>query len=502
MSGEIRHQTTSKNKFGELVNHRKISEIYDSEETRTGPKEYIYYKNDVSVSLNTFSPGSIGVVSIPPSYNILKELILEISLDITSNKFHHSDYYAHSFIERLSYLLPGSERQYFSSDLLTLLSNQGSEDSDMSNVYNYACGNAPKIIPVGESIFIIVPLPCSSFGKKDKEAFPFPLHMLTQPLEIQFEWAREYSNTSGTVGWSLPNQPKVTSARLHFNYGELSERKEYKDKVHKYNNYGYYQSTYECATIVHQLAVPSGLDTQSRFYGVDNQTTGLYPVWSKINYTTGLVEEHHTGTQNVISNPNGSGKGFSIQLPSFRSGETVGFYIYATSEFLGFSTNGATVSDPPYYSCMKNRVHDVRDLELKFAGVTIYKDYKGSTGNLINHLLITDNMLTSNSCNLTTSTDNTLPDEFNYPNNRNFARYVPINNKHINMIQRKYELGANFDNSTLTITGNLGCSSFHTDHPPIVGADRNYFIIKNTVHIVQVLNGIVQYYGTGTIMAN
>lgn len=251
MASEAKFRTVlPNNTISAAVDYTGESTIYQSKLNTMGQAEMVFDSNDIEFSLTPAQFGTRSTVYLPPSYKLIKNVFIEVELngrvDVNAAGLQ--------LIQEWGYRVPGCERMFFPGEAMLFDPLLQCENTDkrvkyleLTGLANYTkmTGTTPAdgvavdstnataetggiyTLPVKRKVYALFNMPwCSLDGNKQPK--PYPLHLTTQPLEIDVLFRDRASVSSDT---SLT----IVGARIIFTYETLANMNLYKNTVYKYN---------------------------------------------------------------------------------------------------------------------------------------------------------------------------------------------------------------------------------------------------------------------------
>lgn len=227
---------------------KPISTVYANNDNILKPLELVAYNNDVTMSFPSKDFGSTSTFMFSRSYQFLKNIcaVFEVDIVLEDATEFYEDYLAYNFIKEIRYKVGGIENFVISTPSFMHIAmpqceNQEKKDK-LLDLAGYSMVSTATKGYSGKTKFIaMLPLPwCSVSTKKfnHQEAYPLPLHMLNDPLELNIT----LRNQSEIVKITTETKFKISSAYLTFEYGVIASPNQLKNTVYKWpfiNNFSY-----------------------------------------------------------------------------------------------------------------------------------------------------------------------------------------------------------------------------------------------------------------------
>lgn len=184
------------------------SKVYVEANNTQGPLEDSTLGTDNMFSLNTLAFGSTATVRIPPTYPLIREVILNAKVDLTytansAQTDHAPDctYWLYRLIKAFTYRLGNADKVRFEGYNLPFIINDQCDSWEKREILLESCGEGCEYYPANKAVTrsfhlsAILPLPCStpSVWKKPK---PLPIYMCNQSLELEIEWEQAANVTN------------------------------------------------------------------------------------------------------------------------------------------------------------------------------------------------------------------------------------------------------------------------------------------------------------------
>lgn len=221
---------------------KPVSTTYVDNSNNVSSLEDIMYTNDVSIGFSNANFGGNNTFRFSRTYQFLNGVIVNFSINYPAagENIVHDEYFAYSLIRRLRWTAGGTELLTLGGEsLVPMILDQCEsfqkkcivlEEAGVRKVLTTSANFTSKTI----NYSIVLPLPFSSLNTKkfDNIFKSFPLHMLSEPLELQIE-IREQNEiaTNATTATVLPT---IGSALLQFQYGKIGNPEQLKRGVYKY----------------------------------------------------------------------------------------------------------------------------------------------------------------------------------------------------------------------------------------------------------------------------
>ena len=321
MASEAKFKTVlPDNSINAIVDYTGESDVYQSKTNYSGPAEFVHYAKDIEFGLPSKDFGQRTTIHIPPSYRLIKNIVLEVRL---TGIWNSADMVALHLIKEFGYRVPGCERMIMRGDCLLFKPMLEAKTIERRKLVcgvlgNRAGGTEDTVLDV----YCLLPMPWNNMDPS-KTTFPYPAHLTTSSLELDFLFRNKTEVTSNA---SLT----INSATLRFEYGTLSNEQLYKSSVYKYNFDARYHDVYttvggEHTTSVRLTGIRNGEMNQLNFFirevaadsenGIINRYHGLdirnlkltyagQTIWNSVGKTQDLwdiIEDADDGKRVPIS---------------------------------------------------------------------------------------------------------------------------------------------------------------------------------------------------------
>ncbi len=226
------------NSIKDIYPRKPTSTVYIENSNNTSSLEDIMFVNDLTQGFpsgNVF--GSNNTFRFSRTYQFLNGIIAKFTVQYPgdSTTTVHGEYFGYNLIKRLRWTAGGTELLTLSGEsLVPIILDQCEsfhkkcivlEESGVKKVANTSVSlNATAV-----TYTAVLPLPFSAINAKklDNMFKPFPLHMLSEPLELQIE-LRDLIDVASFGAITL------TSSELQFQYGKIGNPEQLKKSVYKY----------------------------------------------------------------------------------------------------------------------------------------------------------------------------------------------------------------------------------------------------------------------------
>lgn len=234
------------------------STVYVEDTNTLGPLEDVMDGTDNQFSINNTAWGSTGVVRIPPSYPLVKAVMLNVELaysaDPTQSQPGHGpdcSYWIYRLIRNFTYRLGNSDKVVESGDHLPFLVNEMCDTQEKREALLAAAGESFQLVTdrVARSGTInlqgIMPMPWSSPSTFNGPK-PVPLYMTNQSLELEIEW-EQFTNVKNLIYCGTTAALSINKASYKIIYEQLGSHNQLKAAPYLYP-FQYHQSqTYPVA---------------------------------------------------------------------------------------------------------------------------------------------------------------------------------------------------------------------------------------------------------------
>lgn len=269
------------NSIGPFIPQKKESTVYVEPSNNKSALEMISYNNDVDIGLSSLNFGATNTFFFNKSYQLLKECVLEVRMDLAS--VFKSDYFAYSLIDNIRWNVGGTELlRIDGQSLLPIVLSQCKSQQKRQKVLHMAGkrtfttvgkdvqtnGTLANLNNVDRTFHALIPFPWSNYDGSTK---PFPLHMLaTDNLQCQITWRAKSDILEAGI---------IEQASIKFRYAKFGDAKQAKQSVYKWPFVSNFSDRKEVAlggTSIDLAGFRKGEIQQLLFYAVPNTTnTGL-----------------------------------------------------------------------------------------------------------------------------------------------------------------------------------------------------------------------------------
>jgi hypothetical protein len=239
---ESKLQSVYENSMKPIIQRHPVSTVYVENANNVCSLEDVSYNNDV---VQTFSPGTFGSTNtfrFSRSYQFLGPLIanftfnFEISGGPGSITFKE-DFVAYHLIKQIEYTIGGTEKITIQGEHLLHIALEQCETQEKKDRLLQIAGES-DIRNVADNNFhttklsCVVPLPWSGIMGKDfyGSLKPFPLHMLSEPIEIIIT----LRNANEIYSLGANTTLRSFKAEMRFLYAKIANVDQLKRSVYKY----------------------------------------------------------------------------------------------------------------------------------------------------------------------------------------------------------------------------------------------------------------------------
>lgn len=264
---------------------KPMSTVYVENSNNTSSLEDIMYANDVTLGFSSRNFGSQNLFRFSRTYQFLAQIVIELELDQAAIPF--SDYISYSALEQIRFSIGGTELLSINGKQMlnivleqcetqekkeALLDASGRREFTTSgtagNNANYNIDVQTNIaIGADKKYYAIIPCPWSSLSKMNKIK-PLPLHMLSEPIELQIVFKKGSEFCGGVTSFKKAN--------LHFRYGKLGNQEQLKNQVYRWPFHSHFSHEYTLSSGQNSVDLNGfrkGEVTQLLFHFVPNGPT-------------------------------------------------------------------------------------------------------------------------------------------------------------------------------------------------------------------------------------
>jgi hypothetical protein len=217
-----------------------MSTVYVENSNNKSSLEDIMYCNDVTLGFSSKTFGASNLFRFSRTYQFLAQVIME--LKIVQDGIILSDYFAYSAIDQIRWTVGGTEllsingKQALNLVLEqcetqakkeALLRNAGRRQYTTTGVGGQDLQTNTAIVNASDDLhfYACIPCPWSSLSKMNAVK-PFPLHMLSEPIELQIVFKQGAEFCTDITAFS--------EANLHFRYGKLGSPEQLKKEIYRW----------------------------------------------------------------------------------------------------------------------------------------------------------------------------------------------------------------------------------------------------------------------------
>lgn len=225
------------NTIKDIYPRKPVSTLYVDNSNNTSSLEDIMYVNDIELGFPAKNFGNTSTFRFSRTYQFLSGIIVKFKITYLANAtaVTHGAYLAYNLIKRLRWTAGGTELLSLGGEsLVPIILDQCESFHKKCIVYEEAGvkkSDATSVALNAKTIeySAVLPLPFSSINAKkfDNLSKPFPLHMLSEALELTIE-LRELTEIGSALGFS------ISEAYLQFQYGKVGNPEQLKKSLYKY----------------------------------------------------------------------------------------------------------------------------------------------------------------------------------------------------------------------------------------------------------------------------
>lgn len=216
-----------------------VSTVYVENSNNKSTLEDIMYVNDVELGFQNAAYGGNSIFRFPRTYQFIGPVLARFTIAYSDNDSHlvKEDYIAYNLIRRIRWTVGGTELLSIDGENLVDIVLQQCE-SHMKKAKVLECAGQVQTITGANQLKnktityeCLIPCPWSSLKAKCMNTIrPFPLHMLSEPVELQIELRQQTDvfgvGAGGTIG--------INGAQLLFSYGKLGSMEQMKNQVYRW----------------------------------------------------------------------------------------------------------------------------------------------------------------------------------------------------------------------------------------------------------------------------
>lgn len=251
MSESVLSTTLPNNSVGPAIQKRPVSSIYVEADNNVSQLEHIIYNNDVQLGFNNVAFGGVSNFRLSRQYQFLKQILVKFKITYTRGTSSvaterdiaiRNDYLSYDLIREIRYTCGGTELLRLDGDVMVDIINQQCDTQEKKNMVLKMAGvKINGVTTTANSIDgeveyqCLLPLPWSNLNAMNR-VYPLPLHMLSEPLEIQISLRNRDDVFNFNKVPTDGNAPTIVlnEAKLLFRYGKVGNPEMLKKQVYKY----------------------------------------------------------------------------------------------------------------------------------------------------------------------------------------------------------------------------------------------------------------------------
>lgn len=261
-----------------------ISTVYVENSNNKSSLEDISYVNDVTLGFSSKNFGSQNLFRFSRTYQFISQIVMELKIENPAVKL--SDYFAYSAVDQIRFSVGGTELLSINgNNMLNIVLEQCETLEKKEALLNASgrrefstTGATQHDIQTNTAIsngqdenyyYALIPCPWSSLSQMNK-INPLPLHLLSEPVELQIIFKKGSEFCTGITEFS--------EANLHFRYGKLGNTEQLKSQVYRYpfhSHFSHEKNVASGGTSVDLQGFRKGEVEQLLFHFVPNIPTAL-----------------------------------------------------------------------------------------------------------------------------------------------------------------------------------------------------------------------------------
>lgn len=224
---ESKLQSVYENSMKPLIQRHPVSTVYVENANNICSLEDVSYNNDVSMSFPSPNFGGVSTFRFSRNYQFLGPIVVSLGLLGSADGQVYEDYVAYTIIKEIKWTVGGTELLTIKGEHMVALLNEECETQQKKNDLLRVSGYGGIIGAREIKVKALLPLPWSGVKMRDfyNSKKPFPLHMLSEPLELQITF-----NQLANIGANLT----IVNPRINFMYGKVANVDQLKKSVYKY----------------------------------------------------------------------------------------------------------------------------------------------------------------------------------------------------------------------------------------------------------------------------
>jgi len=228
-----------------------VSTVYVENSNNISALEDIMYVNDIDLGFQNPSFNGTSIFRFSRNYQFLGPIMVKFKISYAGNastialsNANNNDFVAYNMIRRIRWTVGSTELLSIDGEnLVDIIMQQCESHMKKAKVLEYAGvkvnkpqANAnPNSLagPLDVEYLALIPCPWSNIEAKKMNCIkPLPLHLLSEPVELQIELRDKASVfTEGTDGGATVT---LSEAKLTFSYGKIGNPEQLKNKVYRW----------------------------------------------------------------------------------------------------------------------------------------------------------------------------------------------------------------------------------------------------------------------------
>jgi hypothetical protein len=225
------------------------STVYVENSNNVSSLEDIMYVNDIEMGFQNPAFNGNSTIRFPRSYQFLGPTMVKFKVTYAGDgstkalsNANNNDFVAYNLIRRLRWTVGGTEGLIIDGENLVDIVMQQC-DTEMKKAKVLECAGVKVNIPASDAApnslagpltveyIALIPTPWSSLAtRKINSIKPLPLHMLSEPVELQIDIRRK--DEVFTEGTAVGATVTLNDAKLTFSYGKLGNNEQLKKNLY------------------------------------------------------------------------------------------------------------------------------------------------------------------------------------------------------------------------------------------------------------------------------
>lgn len=214
---------------------KPVSTIYVENSNNLSTLEDIQWCNDIEMSFPQQLLGAVNTFRFPRTYQFLGPIVFsfQVAWSAQVDNAIKEDFFAYNVIKRIRWTVGGTETLTVEGQsLLPLILDQCETEEKKAELLD-AAGTAitgTAINNLTSHYAAVIPCPWSSIGARGFNCIkPLPLHMLSEPVELQVEL-----RSRAEVLLEPTAAAVISNLKLRFYYGKIGNPEQLKNVVYKW----------------------------------------------------------------------------------------------------------------------------------------------------------------------------------------------------------------------------------------------------------------------------